>query len=303
VEAVLDALPATTRQVSSVVNLGTSRIDAMLKVLDVEGAVTRAGTTWERAPGLDAWTYDGERYAAVTELRRAEQAAMAKLGADGRCLMRSLQEELDDPEPRDCGRCSVCTQPKWDGPLDQALIRKAALHLRDRPIAFDAKKMAPDADGAMKKIPEDAQASEGRSLARFGDGGWDPLVQAGPPWDAELLDAAAELVRHWGPGVQWVAAVPPHADLGRALAERLGLPFLDLLARTQQRPPQTEMANAATQAANVRGAFAVTAEVPASAGLLVDDVRRSGWTVAMVAGQLRRRGATAVHPLVLATAY
>ena len=51
VEAVLDALPATTRQVSSVVNLGTSRIDAMLKVLDVEGAVTRDGTTWERAPG------------------------------------------------------------------------------------------------------------------------------------------------------------------------------------------------------------------------------------------------------------
>jgi ATP-dependent DNA helicase RecQ len=158
----------------------------------------------------------------------------------------------------------------------------------------------------MRKIPEDAQAAEGRALARFGDGGWDPLVQAGRNDGAfadELLDAAAELVRRWDPRVEWVAAVPPQADLGRRLAERLQLPFLDVLARTGPRPPQREMANAATQAANVRGAFAVTGAVPATPGLLVDDVRQSGWTLAMVAGQLRRRGAGAVHPLVLATSY
>jgi ATP-dependent DNA helicase RecQ len=32
-------------------------------------------------------------------------------------------------------------------------------------------------------------------------------------------------------------------------------------------------------------------------------VRFSGWTLAMVAGQLRRRGARAVYPLALSTAY
>ncbi len=302
VEAVLDALPATTRQVSSVVNLGTSRIDAMLKILDVEGAVTRDGTTWSRVDSSD-WTYDADRYAAVTELRRAEQAAMARLGADGRCLMRALQEELDDPEPADCGRCAACTAPKWNGPLQAELVRAATLHLRDRPIVLEPKRMAPDSGGAMRKIPEDAQTSEGRALARLGDGGWDPLVQQGPPFADELLDALAELVRRWGVRGEWVAAVPPHADLGRRLAERLGLEFLDVLARTEQRPPQSEMANAATQAANVRAAFTVTGPVPASPGLLVDDVRQSGWTLAMVAGQLRRRGAAAVSPLVLASAY
>ncbi len=301
-EAVLDALPATTRQVASVVNLGTSRIDAMLKILDVEGAVTREGTTWSRVEGTD-WHYDGDRYAAVTELRRAEQAAMARLGADGRCLMRALQEELDDPEPSDCGRCAVCTAPRWNGPLDETLVRAGALHLRDRPVVIDVKKMAPDASGAMKKIPEDVQASEGRALGRFGDGGWDPMVQAGPPWPDELLDALAEMVRTWKPPAAWVAAVPPHADLGRALAARLGLPFHDVLARVESRPPQSEMANAATQAANVRGAFAVTGDPPPSPGLLVDDRRQSGWTLAMVAGQLRRRGAGAVVPVALSTAY
>ncbi len=305
VELVLETLAAssaTTRELTSVVNLGTGRLDAMLKVLDVEGAVTRDGSRWALAPGAEEWTYEADRYRAVTELRRSEQAAMARLGADGRCLMRALQEELDDPEPADCGRCAVCTEPRFAGPLDEALVRAAALHLRAQPLPIEVKKMAPDAEGKMRKIPEDAQASEGRALARFGDGGWDPVAQR-DPLDDELLDATAELVRTWGVRVEWVAAVPPHAELGRRIAARLGLPFADVLARVEPRPPQREMANAATQAANVRGAFAVTGEVPASAGLLVDDTRQSGWTLAMVAGQLRRRGAAAVHPLVLRSSY
>ena len=80
------------------VNLGKGRIEAMLKVLDVEGAVAREGTHVGARARRD-WAYDGERYANVTALRRHEQAAMAAFGADGRCLMRALQEELDDPDP------------------------------------------------------------------------------------------------------------------------------------------------------------------------------------------------------------
>jgi ATP-dependent DNA helicase RecQ len=46
-----------------------------------------------------------------------------------------------------------------------------------------------------------------------------------------------------------------------------------------------------------------TAPLRAGACLLIDDLRFTGWTRAMLAGQLRRRGVPAVHPLVLATAY
>ncbi len=320
VEAVLEHLGATdggatTRELTSLVNLGTGRLDAMLKVLDVEGAVERDGSRWRVAAGAREWTYEAERYAAVTELRRAEQVAMARLGTDGRCLMRTLQEELDGAGGdviRDCGRCAACTAPRWAGPLDPALVRAAALHLRARPLPIDAKRMAPNADGAMRKIPEDAQAADGRALARLGDGGWDPLVQEGRAagaFSGELVEAAAELVRTWGIRLDWVAAVPStrSGDLvpgfARALADRLELPFADVLTRAEDRPPQRGMANAAQQAANVRGAFAVAGDVPPGAGLLVDDVRQSGWTLAMVAGQLRRRGAQAVHPLALATAH
>src|SRR5215218_1006436 len=317
VERVLEALEAagddglSLPALTSVVNLGRARIEAMLKVLDVEGAVSRAGSRWIRRPGA-AWTYEADRYAAVTALRRREQAAMAAFGADGRCLMRALQEELDDPEPRDCGRCSVCSGPRFAGPLDPVLVREAALHLRSKPLVLEVKKMAPAEDGAMRKIPDDVRAEEGRALARLGDGGWDPLVQAGRRagrFDDELVDAAAEAVRAWGAPVAWLTAVPSRRsgplvpDFAARLAAALGLPYAAALERTGDGPPQREMANSAQQVANVRGQFAVAGALPTGPCLLVDDIRFSGWTLAMLAGQLRRRGAAAVYPLALATAF
>ena len=89
---------------------------------------------------------------------------------------------------------------------------------------------------------------------------------------------------------------PAVPDFARRLADTLGLPYAPALERVAERPPQREMANSAQQVANVRGAFAVTAELPAGPCLLVDDVRFSGWTLAMLAGQLRRRGAPAGLP-------
>jgi ATP-dependent DNA helicase RecQ len=302
---------ASTAELMGQVNLGKSRVEAMLKVLDVEGAVQRDGTRWHARDG-SPWHYDAERYERITALRRREQAAMAQLGADGRCLMRALQEELDDPAPGDCGKCSVCAGPRYDGPLDEVLIRQAALHLRSRPLILEAKKMAPDAQGAMKKIPEGVRVEEGRALARLGDGGWDPLVRQGRSagrFADELVEASAEAVRSWGVPVAWVAAVPSRRsgelvpDFARRLAERLGLPYAPVLERVGDAPPQREMANSQQQVANVRGQFAVTGERPGGPCLLVDDIRFSGWTLAMVGGQLRGRGGGPVYPLALSTAF
>jgi ATP-dependent DNA helicase RecQ len=311
VERVLEALPATTPELMSVVNLGRGRLEAMLKVLDVEGAVRRSGTTWELVPD-SGWAYDGERYANVTALRRHEQAAMAQFGADGRCLMRALQEELDDPSPSDCGICSVCAGPRFDGALDPVLVREAALHLRSRPLVLETKKMAPDPEGKMRKLGDDVRAEEGRALARLGDGGWDPLVRSGRSdgrFADELVEAAASAVRAWGAPVAWVTAVPSSRsgplvpDFAARVAGRLGLPFVPVLERAREAPPQREMENSAQQVANVRGAFAVVGDVPEEPCLLVDDIRFSGWTLAMVAGQLRRRGSGPVHPFALSTAF
>jgi ATP-dependent DNA helicase RecQ len=296
----------TTRELMAVVNLGMSRLEAMLKILDVEGAVRRDGTRWRSVPDAH-WAYDGERYAQVTALRRAEQRAMAAFGSDGRCLMRVLQEELDDAGASDCGRCSVCTGPRFGAPPDPALVELAGRHLRSAPIELEVKKMAPDADGAMRKIPEDVRVEPGWALARFGDGGWWPAVQRGLSagrFEDDVVRRLAELAR----GAAWVTTVPSVRlgdllpSLGDRVAAELGVPCLSLIERVAARPPQREMANAVQQAANVRGAFRVTGTPPGGGGVLLDDRRGSGWTLAMVGGQLRRAGAERVVPLVLATA-
>ena len=312
VKAVLDHLldvapeGTTTRELMTIVNLGAGRIDAMLKILDVEGAVRRDGTRWHAIPDSD-WTYDAERYEAVTALRRAEQEAMANFGTDGRCLMRVLQEELDDPAPQDCGRCSVCTAPRFSQPPDPGLVELAQRHLRSRPIELEVKKMAPDASGAMRKIPDDARIERGYALARFGDGGWWPAILRGlseGTLSDEVIDGLADLVRGSGVTAGWVTSIPSQtangviADAAGRLAAALGVPYEPLVERTEPRPPQREMANAAQQAANVRGAFRVAGAPPRGRAILLDDRRHSGWTLAMVGGQLRKAGAEAVMPVV-----
>ncbi len=317
VERVLELIgtsdaPVSVPSLQADVNLGRTRLDAMLKVLDVEGAVTREGSGW-RVTG-EPWAYDAERYEQVTALRRAEQRAMAALGTDGRCLMMALQEELDDPEPRPCGRCSVCTAPRFDAPLDETLVQQAARILRSRPVVLGVRRQTPrTADAPGKKIAPEMLVEEGRALARSGDGGWDPLVRSGRRdgrFDDDLVEGLAELVRGWSPtpAPQWVSAVPSRRsgdlvpDLARRLAAALELPYLDLLERAGTNPPQREMANSAQQVANVRGQFRVAGQPPAQPGLLVDDLRLSGWTLATVGAQLRMAGGGPVFPVVLSLA-
>lgn len=293
------------------VRIGRTRLTAMLKVLDVEGAIARNGSRYVLAPD-STWEYDAERYAQVTELRRHEQDAMAAFGEDGRCLMRALEEELDDPAPADCGRCAVCTEPRFDAPVDAALARQAGEHLRGQPQVIDVKKMAPDAKGSMRAIPDAVRTEPGRALGRLGDAGWDDLVEQGKRagrFDDELVEGAAALIRSWNPGVHWITAVPSLRtgplvpDFAQRLAAALELPYAPVVHRTEDRPPQRQMENTPAAVANVRGAFAVDSELPEGPCLLVDDLRFSGWTLAMIGGQIRQRGASPVYPFALSTAF
>ena len=305
------ATGATARELMAQVNLGRGRVDALLKVLDVEGAVDARRQPLV-ARGRQRLEYDAERYARVTALRRA------RAGGDGGVRRRR-------PLP-DAGAAGGARRPRPAGlrplrglrrrrattaPLDPALVREAALLLRSRPIVLETKKMAPDESGAMRKIPEDVRAEEGRALARLGDGGWDPVVQAGRRagrFDGELVGAAAEVVRAWRVPVAWVAAVPSRRsgdlvpDFARRLADALGLPFADAIERVGDARRSARWPTRPSRSPTCAAQFAVapTARRPC---LLVDDVRFSGWTLAMVAGQLRRRGAPAVYPLALTSAF
>src|SRR5437762_206695 len=94
VHTVLDALstadrPLSTPALEARVDLRRSRLELMLKVLDVDGAVRRVAGGWV-ATGTP-WQHDTQRYARVAAARTAEQDAMREYETSTGCRMEYLR--------------------------------------------------------------------------------------------------------------------------------------------------------------------------------------------------------------------
>ena len=85
--------------------------------------------------------------------------------------------------------------------------------------------------------------------------------------------------------------------IGRAVAGRLGAPFLDKLRAVRGTRDQVEL-TAASRRQNVAGAFEARGPV-AGRVLLVDDVMTTGSTLNECARELKKAGAGEVHALTL----
>jgi ATP-dependent DNA helicase RecQ len=105
--------PMSTAALEAHVDLRRTRLETMLKVLDVDGAVHRVQGGWT-ATG-QPWAYDADRYARVSADRAAEQQAMREYAATDDCRMLFLRPQLDDPEVLDgpagtrAGAATACT--------------------------------------------------------------------------------------------------------------------------------------------------------------------------------------------------
>ena len=274
-------------------------IEALLKVLDVEGAVERRRHALVRRPGLGL---DATRPSATPRSPRCGAPSRPRWrpsAPTGAASCARCRRSSTIPTPQDCGRCAVCAGPRFAEPLDPALVSAANLHLRSKPVVLEVKKMAPDEDGAMRKLADDVRAEEGRALARLGDGGWDPAVQAGRRagrFDDELVEAAAELVRGWADAraaVGVCGAVGPERCAGAGLrrAARAGDGVAVRGLPWSARPSGRRSARWPTRSSRSPTCAALSGSRPLPVGpcLLVDDLRFSGWTLAMLAGQLRRK--------------
>jgi ATP-dependent DNA helicase RecQ len=302
--------PMSTALLEEVANLSRTRLELMLKVLDVEGAVRRVARGWERTGA--AWTYDATRHQRVAAARKAEQDAMAAYATTDRCLMAYLRAQLDDPDPAACGRCANCADERPSAEVAPALAAEAQRFLAGQDLVLSPRLQWPQGiPGLRGKIPAELRVQPGRALATLGGPGWGPviteLLAADGPVPDELVDAVVRVLGRWDwpERPAWVTFVPSrrHPKLVEDLASRIAeigrLPLRRVLERTRDDPPQLEMANSAHQCRNVHGAFAVTEPVPPGGVLLVDDAADSKWTLTVVGALLRERGAGPVHPLVL----
>ncbi|MDT4912043.1 MAG: ATP-dependent helicase RecQ, partial [Pseudonocardiales bacterium] len=318
VRAVLDVLadgPLSVPKLEVESGLRRGRLESLLKVLDVDGAVERVDGGW--AVTGRPWTYDAERYAGIAAARRREQQVMRAYQSGEACLMRVLRTELDDPGAADCGRCSVCTGrlPAPGASADEATVRAAWTHLRAQRVVIEPRKMWPAGAPRRGRIAEPIRAEPGRALSRGEDAIWSEPVQAalaaGPPVPAEIFDGVIDALSAWGwPAGRptWVTWVPSRrhgallADLARRVAD---------IGRMQLATPltadgdgfQSDAATNAESAALALRRLAVTGEVPSGPVLLIDDSLRSGFTLTVAAALLRESGAGPVYPLALHKAF
>jgi ATP-dependent DNA helicase RecQ len=330
-DAVLTALaesskPMSTAALETVADVRRTRLELLLKVLDVEGAVRRVSGGWSSTGA--GWTYDEQRYARVAEARDAEAASMLDYMSTDGCRMRFLQEALDDPGATDCGRCDRCAGPWYDASVPDGAVQAATRTLRKVGVPVEPRSQWPSGMSRLAvprsgRISADEQVQQGRVVARLTDLGWGQrlrqlLAEQAPdaPADDRLLAACVEVLAGWGweqrpvavvamPSLrrpQLVASVASHlARLGR-------LEDLGALMLTTQEPTGGPGGNSAFRLAAVHDRFAVApalaARLTGLAGpvLLVDDLVDSRWTVTVAGALLRSAGAPGVLPFALAAA-
>jgi ATP-dependent DNA helicase RecQ len=291
-----------------VVNLRRGRIEAMLKILEVEGAVYRQGSRWFRS--AERWAYPTERITAVTADRRAEQEAMREYVSTGNCLMEFLRHQLDDSGAEPCGRCANCAGPMFSAEVDADLVEKALGRLRSRHLEIAPRLRLPcDLNGEVNLREHPVES--GRCLTRWSDPGLARLVQLGKYKEGrfadELVVAMVDMIGEWSPtpSPTWLTWVPSSSgsglveDLARRLSDAIGIEPVESLRRVRKSQPQKTMENSCQQARNVSSAFEVVARRTGPV-LLVDDMVDSRWTITIVGSQLRAGGSGPVYPVALA---
>ncbi|WP_027499914.1 RecQ family ATP-dependent DNA helicase [Rhodococcus sp. UNC363MFTsu5.1] len=317
---VLDAeRPQSTQALEPLVELSRNRLEMVLKVLDVDGAVKRVRGGWISTG--QPWEYDAERYGRLEQARESEQQAMIEYQRTPMCRMEFLRRQLDDPglsaDPQPCGRCDNCAGSAHSAEVDEEAIARARARL-DRPGVDLAPRKQWPTGLAKLGVPLSGKITDGpetgRVLGRLSDLGWGQRLRAlfdepdGPVPDA-IVDACVKVLAAWDwqqrPTAVMALESATRPQLIGSLADRLAqvgrLRNLGTLTRNPERPP-VSAANSAYRVAGLTGAW-LAPDLGGADGpiLLLDDLADTGWTLTMAARELRMAGAPAVLPFALAS--
>ncbi|GIF58740.1 RecQ family ATP-dependent DNA helicase [Asanoa iriomotensis] len=321
--------PLSTQALEPIVDLRRTRLEMMLKVLDVDGAVRRVRGGWV-ATG-EPWVYDTARLRRVAAARTHEQDSMREYVATTGCRMEYLRRSLDDPGAAPCGRCDNCAGPFVAAEVSAPALAAANAFLGRAGVTIAPKKLWPTGLPEVRgKLSADEQAAPGRAVGRLSDLGWGAALRGllGPdapdgPVPDDVTGAVVEVLKDWSRGDDpWpqrpvgVVGVASRGrpELVRSLAARIAeigrLPLLGLVEPGPQAPPSGGGArgNSAQRVRALHGAFEIPSDLAAALSavtgpvLLVDDLVDSGWTMTIVARELRTAGAPAVLPFALGVA-
>lgn len=308
----------STAALEPLVDLSRSRLEMVLKVLDVDGAVRRVKGGWI-ATGA-RWRYDEQRYRTLDEARRREQQTMLDYQSTEGCRMTFLRAQLDDPElagDTRCGRCDNCAGSEYTAAVDSGAVDAAQERLARPGVELAPRRQWPT---GMAKLGIDLSGRiadgplPGRVIGRLTDLGWGQRLRrlldspdAAVPDD--VLKAAVAVLAAWPWETRPVAVMgldsSTHPVLIGSLVDGLAdLGRLRNLGALQYRPGRRPVtaANSAYRVAALAESW-LEPDIPEVDGpvLLIDDLADTGWTLTMAAHALRRAGVDAVLPFALAS--
>jgi len=319
VRQVLDTLADAGRVLSTaalepMVELSRTRLEVVLKVLDVDGAVKRVRGGWESTG--QSWSYDAERYERIAEARQVEQQAVLDYLSTTGCRMEFLLRQLDDPHAGPCGRCDNCTGERPSAEVSATAATAARERLLRPGVDVAPRKQWPTGMSAIGvplsgKIAAGDAAESGRALGRLTDIGWGNRLRTlfTGDHDQEIPDdvfaACVKVLSAWGWSERPVGVVTVGSrrhpalvgSFGRRISEIGRLPLLGEVWVGEA----THRANSAQRLAGLwQGVQAPDLSTVDGPVLLIDDQIDTGWTMTVAARALRKAGARAVLPFALA---
>jgi ATP-dependent DNA helicase RecQ len=320
--AELGDTPLSTPALEARVDLRRTPLELLLKVLDVDGAVRKVTGGWVSTG--QPWVYDAERYQRIAAAREREQQSMLDYevlpGDPSGCRMQFLQHALDDDTAVPCGRCDNCAGVWYPSEIQTDATATAARSLDRVGVLVDPRAQWPngmDNLGVAVKgnIAVAERNSPGRALARLTDLGWGGALRDAfapgaldAPASPAMIAACVRVLADWG----WesrpaaIVSVPSrrHPLLVESIAQGLStagrLPYLGAMSLENGGPTGEAGGNSAYRLAGVWDRFGSPELPEGQPVLLVDDLVDSRWTITVAGRALRRAGASAVLPFVLA---
>lgn len=325
VNKILSVLEDSGRSMSKVeigrsVNGANGKIDAAIKFLCAESPAPVAVV--EQKPIKYARTvidYElpHETIERLSELKEAEWRIMQDyIGHDG-CLMEFLSNELGDMDVGPCGKCENCApNSALSAEYTHGTALAAAQYLENIFIEIMPRKRVDESLFPIDGLPRNLAAEglihqSGRVLCRWGEAGWGEIAKNGKQdgaFNPRLVKASAKMIlERWAPEPfpTWVTFVPSHqnpelvAGFAQQLADTLGLPCLDIVAKVKVNKQQKYMQNSKFRCGNLDGVFAIQQGVRAEPVLLIDDAVDSRWTFTVIAALLLRSGSGPVYPFAI----
>lgn len=309
----------TVNKICAAIDISKKKILKVLDFLEDEGLIEKewrsstSGKPYAVYKSTAApFVYRGEHYEEIKQIRYRELEQMQTIADTSACLSRTVVSCLDDIEDHDCGICSNC-DPKGRFPVTVSAVskRRAIDFLENLTIPIDPWNYWPR-NNLVADTKNYYPNLQGIALSKYNEG-LGKLVRDGKystqKFDDQLVRKGARVLKKYikEHDLCCVTAVPSLntnvvPDYAKRLAAACGLPYVDLLRKTNQ-SHQKDLENTAHQFENAYKSFESisSASIPSSV-VLVDDMVDSGLTLAVCGALLRQAGCERVFPLALADA-